>query len=65
MIAKIAAGLSKHKSHTNICSRNSLLQNGYKLQHLQVITRLEYISSELITKEIDSKILQFECIKHL
>jgi hypothetical protein len=59
------AGLSKHKSHTNICNGISLLQNGYKLQHLQVITRLQYISSEFITKEIDSKRLQFECIKHL
>jgi hypothetical protein len=51
-------GLSKHNSHINICSGNSLLQNGYKLQHSQVITRLQYISSEFVTKEIDSKILQ-------
>jgi hypothetical protein len=52
LTAKIA-GLSKHNPHTNICSGNSLLQNGYKLQHLKYMTGLQYISSELITKEID------------
>jgi hypothetical protein len=43
---------------------NSLLQNGYKLQHLQVITILQYIIG-VITRGIDLKRLQFEYIKHL
>jgi hypothetical protein len=58
LTAKIA-GLSKHKSHTNICSGNKF----FIAKWLHVTISLHYTIIGVITKESDSKELQFKMYK--
>jgi hypothetical protein len=58
LIAKVAR-LSKHKSHTNICSGNKF----FIAKWLHVTISLHYTNIGVITKESDSKELHIEMYK--